>query len=260
MSKLNVNEIQPVGGGQTVTVTAAEITASSSTITASSFVGDFAGNITGNVTGNATGLTGTPNVVVGIVTATTINVTTLSGISTISASSAIGINQNLVFQGGNGIDFSSGISSTTATSHVLDDYEEGTWTPVFADAMTAGNVAGSYTNQLGRYTKIGRQVNVQIQIDNADTSGLTGGNAAWVTSFPFVIASGFIWIGTLGASAINFPDTPGGIYALANASSGDQVGVRLFAMRDNTSHGACTVSSVPDANNSIYINMIYYTT
>ena len=31
----------------------------------------FVGNITGNVTGNATGLTGTPNLVVGIITATT---------------------------------------------------------------------------------------------------------------------------------------------------------------------------------------------
>ena len=31
----------------------------------------FVGNITGNVTGNATGLTGTPNLVVGVITATT---------------------------------------------------------------------------------------------------------------------------------------------------------------------------------------------
>ena len=31
----------------------------------------FSGNLTGNVTGNATGLTGTPNLVVGIITATT---------------------------------------------------------------------------------------------------------------------------------------------------------------------------------------------
>ena len=43
--------------------------------TAASFSGNLTGNITGNltgnVTGNATGLTGTPNLVVGIITATT---------------------------------------------------------------------------------------------------------------------------------------------------------------------------------------------
>jgi len=77
MSKLNVNEIQPVGGGQTVTVTAAEITASSSTITASSFVGPL--------TGNSTGLTGTPNVVVGIVTATEIAGVSTIGVTTVTA-------------------------------------------------------------------------------------------------------------------------------------------------------------------------------
>ena len=61
MSILNVNQIQPVGSGQTVTISAANITASSSTISASSFVGPL--------TGNATGLSGSPNLSVGILTA-----------------------------------------------------------------------------------------------------------------------------------------------------------------------------------------------
>ena len=39
-----------------------------------------------------------------------------------------------------GIDFqNTGVgSSTTATSHLLDDYEEGTWTPVLEGETTAG--------------------------------------------------------------------------------------------------------------------------
>ena len=40
-------------------------------ITGVATAASFVGNITGNVTGNATGLTGTPNLVVGIITATT---------------------------------------------------------------------------------------------------------------------------------------------------------------------------------------------
>ena len=65
MSIVNVNQIQPVGSGQTVTINAANISAGSATVTAGSFVG----NLSGNVTGDATGLSGTPNLNVGILTA-----------------------------------------------------------------------------------------------------------------------------------------------------------------------------------------------
>ena len=54
MSILNVNQIQPVGGGNTITVTASDVSASGATITASSFVGNFVGNVTGNVTSSST--------------------------------------------------------------------------------------------------------------------------------------------------------------------------------------------------------------
>ena len=55
MSILNVNQIQPVGGGNTITVSASDISASGATITATSFVGPLTGAVTGNVTGNLTG-------------------------------------------------------------------------------------------------------------------------------------------------------------------------------------------------------------
>jgi hypothetical protein len=44
---------------------------------------------------------------------------------------------------------------------MLDDYEEGTWTPVIADAATGGNV-GSATTTEGFYTKVGQVVNVYM--------------------------------------------------------------------------------------------------
>ena len=46
MSIVNVNQIQPVGSGQTVTINAANISAGSATVTAGSFVGNLSGNIT----------------------------------------------------------------------------------------------------------------------------------------------------------------------------------------------------------------------
>ena len=53
MSILNVNQIQPVGGGNTITVSASDISAAGATITASSFVGSVTGT-----TSNASGATG----------------------------------------------------------------------------------------------------------------------------------------------------------------------------------------------------------
>lgn len=46
----------------------------------------------------------------------------------------------------------------TAAANELDDYEEGTWTPVISGASTSGT--GTYTVQSGRYTKVGRSVYV----------------------------------------------------------------------------------------------------
>ena len=56
MSNLNVNNIQPVGSGLTITVNASQINASSSTVSASSFVGP----LTGDVTGSGANLTNIP--------------------------------------------------------------------------------------------------------------------------------------------------------------------------------------------------------
>ena len=78
MSILNVNKINPVGGGSTITIAGiASVTNNISvgnSVTAGSFVGPIEGNVTGNVTGNAdtaSGLSGNPSInTTGIITAT----------------------------------------------------------------------------------------------------------------------------------------------------------------------------------------------
>ena len=58
----------------------------------------------------------------------------------------------------------------TGAANTLDDYEEGTWTPVF---YSGGVVGGTYASQYGTYTKIGRQVFVNFGIQNNSMSGST---------------------------------------------------------------------------------------
>jgi len=68
---------------------------------------------------------------------------------------------NLAFPSGQGIDFSANSNAAGMTSELLDDYEEGTFTPTF----TAGTVSGGYTRQVGEYTKVGRLVTFTLTID-----------------------------------------------------------------------------------------------
>jgi hypothetical protein len=77
----------------------------------------------------------------------------------------------------------------TAAANKLDDYEEGTWTPVIADATSGGNT-GTSTTAEGFYTKIGRQVVVVVKIEDIDTTGMTGANNIFIRGLPFAAGSG----------------------------------------------------------------------
>lgn len=109
MSILNVNQIQPVGSGQTVTISAANITASSSTISASSFVGPL--------TGDATGLSGSPTLS-GITSVSTTNLT-VNGNAYPSAGPLS--NRNLVINGAMQV-WQRGTSSTSNGYQTVDRF------------------------------------------------------------------------------------------------------------------------------------------
>jgi hypothetical protein len=72
----------------------------------------------------------------------------------------------------------------TGAANLLDDYEEGTWTPVVSDASTAGNLA-TITNVRGNYTKTGNQVTIHFNLNNITTTGMTAGNDFYIQGMPF---------------------------------------------------------------------------
>ena len=116
----------------------------SGNITASNTI---AGNLTGNVTGNVTG--------------------NLTGNSTVGGT--LGVTG--LITGSAGISIGSG-----GDSNVIDDYEEGTFTPTFS-------TQSSYQYLAGRYVKIGRQVIIQVEMRYVQ-SGTTHGS---VGGFPYAI-------------------------------------------------------------------------
>ena len=63
---------------------------------------------------------------------------------------------NIAFPSGQGIDFSATSDAAGSSSELLDDYEEGTWTPILDGSGGASGQA--YSSQTGYYTKIGDTV------------------------------------------------------------------------------------------------------
>jgi len=96
---------------------------------------------------------------------------------------------------GKGIDFSA--TPGTGTSELLADYEEGTWTPVVEGSTSAGTA--TYALQNGRYTKVGRQVYVEVALS---WSGGTGTGNLTITGLPFTSANG----GTVSGMSIAIAD------------------------------------------------------
>jgi len=89
-------------------------------------------------------------------------------------------NGNLVFgTAGKGIYL--GVTSATA-ANLLDDYEEGTWTPVLKDGSTTITQNGS---AYAYYKKVGRIVNCTFQVRRGDSASLTG--TLVVHGIPFTV-------------------------------------------------------------------------
>ena len=75
-----------------------------------------------------------------------------------------------------------GVTSATA-ANLLDDYEEGTWTPTFG-GTSSGASGVSYSYRLGWYEKIGHNVTAHCWLDCASMSSVPTG-VATITGLPF---------------------------------------------------------------------------
>jgi len=76
--------------------------------------------------------------------------------------------------------------SASSNANTLDDYEEGTWSPVFAGDSTAGTY--SYSIAAATYTKIGNQVTVWCSLVDITATSAGSGNML-VKGLPFSIAN-----------------------------------------------------------------------
>jgi len=113
---------------------------------------------------------------------------------------------------GKGIDFSANTHAAGMTSELLNDYEEGVWTPTQGAGLT---VVGAFTSE-GTYTKIGRLVTVRGAVFAATSVACTSAG---------IICGGLPFVSALDTAGSRFDGTlsNGGVID-ANGSNINSVG------------------------------------
>ena len=164
-------------------------------------------------------------------------------------------NGNLKFStAGTGIDFSANANAAGMTSEVLDDYEEGTWTPAFGASTTAPTCTYSPA-PIGNYTKIGRLVNVSCSIQ---CTARTGGVGLWlITGLPFTINDTTGSGGSPSMNNINIPD--GAVNIASEFKNGSTSFYAGLATRDNASWSNLNITTVPNSNCNYRVEFSYHT-
>ena len=143
-----------------------------------------------------------------------------------------------------------GVTSATS-SNLLDDYEEGTFTPVLADATSGGNTASLGVEQ-GEYIKIGTLVFFAIVAANIDTSGMTGGNTLIVRGLPFAgkTRGSFSQHFVVRADNLNVGSACFGLVGVMPSAASY---LQFVENRDNTSDTNFAVSGISGSTSDIFI-------
>lgn len=126
------------------------------------------------------------------------------------------VDGNLVIgTSGKGIDFSITSHPAGMTSELLNDYEEGTWTPTIIGTSTAGTA--SYSTQNGTYTKVGRMVYFQCELI---WSAGSGSGSLRISGLPYTCGGNncSVSVGDLENVALSALFYVGGAYVFANST------------------------------------------
>jgi len=160
-------------------------------------------------------------------------------------------NGNIVMvNSGTGIDFSATSDASGRTSELLDDYEEGTWTPVLEGSTTNPTYSGT---QSGDYTKVGNMVTCWGYIDTNPVTGAGSGNIS-ISGLPF--ASGLPSASTYnGSVAVWGPTFSGTLSSRINNAS---TSIIFYQIASNTGISQWTFATASwSSGDAIYFQVSY---
>lgn len=152
---------------------------------------------------------------------------------------------HLKFDAGYGVDYGvSGGSGITISSNVLDDYEEGTWTP--------GVTSGSASFYDATYTKVGRLVHLSCLL--ISITDLSSGNNLTITGLPFTTNSS-TFVNSVGLS--RFINRGNGTI-VAYAGGNNNV-INFYALSAGADYLVVRHADLNNANANYYLNITYQT-
>jgi hypothetical protein len=139
----------------------------------------------------------------------------------------------------------------TGSANLLDDYEEGTWTPVLSDGTN--NATASVA--VGTYTKIGRMVHVKATL-TVTSLGSVAGSLLFITGLPFTTSSA-----ANTSSNCNFGYATGLNLAAGTSLSGylNTNNTRIVVQSWDSSGGTTNTTAAEwSASGSVYLDSTYY--
>ena len=157
---------------------------------------------------------------------------------------------------GHGIDFSADGNNGNMTSELLDDYEEGTWTPTIRENGTS-TAWNTLSNQIGTYTKVGRLVTISFKFEySARATNVNQSFYAWIAGLPFSNTTSGVneGAGSLMIARSGGSTTPYHIYLIS--SQGNTMGV--YGNQDSTTPGPMMTSEWPNTACQVRGQYIYY--
>lgn len=137
----------------------------------------------------------------------------------------------------------------SADANTLDDYEEGTWTPVLTCA-TPGNLSVTYSSQTGSYTKIGNVVALKMSISTSAFTHTTAAGELRISGVPFSLTGG---PGIIDYSGI----TKAGYTTFNLAPSGSNLVGR--AAGSGVTRAVLNITDLPTGGSiQLYLNAVFF--
>ena len=231
------------------------ITGNSQNISGLGTVGCGAITSTGvlSATGITTTATGINSTAIGATTPSTGAFTTLTTSGTATHATTISVGNATPSASGAGITFPATQSAST-DANTLDDYEEGTWTPVIRGSGTAGTYELSSYQSV--YTKVGRSMTISatMALAGAITAGGTG--FIEITGVPIAKAANMSFFGAVSTSGIAYTAS-----ALLLISFITNAASTILCFNETNNNGAITNTSIGglSASDAILFTLTYFT-
>lgn len=143
----------------------------------------------------------------------------------------------------------------SADANVLDDYEEGAFTPVF-EFETPGTSNIVHSSQQGRYVRVGRKVDIWYRVETSTFTIGTAAGRARVTGYPFTASSGLSYL-MPGALLLENFTASSAAWIISDVATGTAYGEFVMAISGAGSTTLTTSYFTSGVNIGIFAHICY---